>query len=444
MRVPELGIEGLAEGYARGALSPEDALQEYRARIEQLNSRFSAFLDLDLAHAAEAARQSAERWRKAAPLSPIDGVPIGVKANIAIEGLPWHAGIAAYRDRRAPRDAECVARLRAAGAVILGTLNMEEGALGGLTDNPWFGRTHNPWRIGFTAGGSSGGSAAAVAAGLCAAALGTDTLGSVRIPSAYCGVFGYKPARGTISNDGVIPLSSTFDQVGAHARSLEDCAALLSIISDQPVPAPMPSSAMNFALLDFSNQVDATGDVAEALANVSAKLQATGHRVQRVRLDYDFGKIRRRALMIVEREGAMQHAPTLQQNPNGFSPRIRDMLAWAAAQPAAKFEEARRMLAETATRITAQLAAFDALLLPTAPQTGFAFDTDPPANQADFTALANILNWPACAIPAGLSPDGLPLSIQVMARNDAMAFTAATTAIATILPIPLVLAEISH
>ncbi|MFV4677359.1 amidase family protein, partial [Mycobacterium tuberculosis] len=111
--------------------------------------------------------------------------------------------IEAYRHRIADRDAGCVAQLRAAGAVILGLTNMHEGAFGATTDNPWFGRTHNPWRHGTTAGGSSGGSAAAVAAGLCAGALGSDTLGSVRIPASFTGAYGHKPTQGLISADHV-------------------------------------------------------------------------------------------------------------------------------------------------------------------------------------------------------------------------------------------------
>ena len=130
---------------------------------------------------------------------PLAGVTVGVKANIAVRGLPWTAGMALHRNRVAERDAAVVAALRDAGAAILGMLNMEEAALGAKTDNPFFGVTQNPHRIGFTPGGSSGGSGAAVAAGLCDIALGTDTMGSVRIPASYCGVYGFKPAQSAVS-----------------------------------------------------------------------------------------------------------------------------------------------------------------------------------------------------------------------------------------------------
>ncbi|MGL4542967.1 MAG: amidase family protein, partial [Polymorphobacter sp.] len=133
---------------------------------------------------------------------PLAGLDIGIKANIAVKGLPWTAGMALHRDRIAGHDARAVADLRAAGATIIGMTNMEEAALGAKTDNPWFGATQNPHRIGFTPGGSSGGSGAAVAAGLCDAALGTDTMGSIRVPAAYCGIYGFKPANAAVSQDG--------------------------------------------------------------------------------------------------------------------------------------------------------------------------------------------------------------------------------------------------
>ena len=176
------------------------AADVYLGRIERLNSlwRTPSCSWIARARFAEAAASTA-RWAAGAPLSPLDGVAIGIKANIAVRGLPWHAGVAAYRERIAHEDADCVMALRKSGAVILGVLNMHEAALGATTDNIAFGRCHNPYRHDFTPGGSSGGSAAAVSGGLCAAALGTDTLGSVRIPAAYCGVFGHMPPRGRLS-----------------------------------------------------------------------------------------------------------------------------------------------------------------------------------------------------------------------------------------------------
>ncbi|MDP9102540.1 MAG: amidase, partial [Pseudomonadota bacterium] len=184
------GIAGLRALYADRAVTPVEATDAYLSRIRGLDGALGAFVHVDAEGAHAAAHASAERWRTGKALSPIDGAPIAVKANIAVRGFPWHAGIEAYRTRIAEEDAECIRALRAAGAVILGLTNMHEGAFGATTDNPTFGRTHNPWRHGTTAGGSSGGSGAAVAAGLCAGALGSDTLGSVRIPASFTGTYG--------------------------------------------------------------------------------------------------------------------------------------------------------------------------------------------------------------------------------------------------------------
>lgn len=156
------------------------------AAVEKLNERLNAFTDID---------RSASYAN-----GPLAGITVGVKANIAVRNMPWTAGMEALRNRIAGEDAAVVASLRGAGAAIIGMLNMEEAALGAKTDNPFFGATQNPHQAGYSPGGSSGGSGAAVAAGLCDVALGTDTMGSVRIPAAYCGVYGFKPAQSATSH----------------------------------------------------------------------------------------------------------------------------------------------------------------------------------------------------------------------------------------------------
>src|SRR5690606_37664441 len=152
------------------------------------------------------------------PLSPLDGVPVAVKDNVAISGLARPGAIVAYETQIAPADATVVSKLRAAGAVVTGMLNMDEGAFGTTTESPLYGRCRNPLRLDHSPGGSSGGSAAAVAAGLCVASLGTDTLGSVRIPASYCGIVGFKPSHGAIDAGGVLALPPTLDHVGVLAR----------------------------------------------------------------------------------------------------------------------------------------------------------------------------------------------------------------------------------
>ncbi len=156
---------------------------------------------------------------------------MAIKDNIDVAGVPTSNGFGGPPYRIPDTDSEVVRRLRAAGAIILGKLNMHEGALGSTSDNPHFGRVINPHRDGYSPGGSSGGSGAAVAAGLCCAALGTDTGGSVRIPAAWCGIVGLKPSYGLVSMRGVVPLSYRLDHVGPLTRTVEDAAVMLNALA---------------------------------------------------------------------------------------------------------------------------------------------------------------------------------------------------------------------
>jgi len=377
--------------------------ESYLERIANLNPALNAFLDLDAAAAG-------------------DGMTIGVKANIAVKGLPFHGGIGAYRERLAPADAACVAALRASGAVIMGILNMHEAGLGGSSDNPFFGPVRNPSWPGLSPGGSSGGGAAAVAAGLCEAALGTDTLGSVRIPAAYCGVFGHKPSQGLVSTQGVMPLSWTLDSVGVQAPTVDVCAAVMRLLA----PLPPPRRLGVCAVLEVAGQVELHPDVAAALAAAGERAQAMGLAVQSLRLpEYDFAALRRAGLLIAEVEAEVTHRARLAECPEGFSPELRRLLAWGAAQPAAKVEAAYARISAAGAQVRAALAGVDVLILPTTPQPAFAFGQAPPADQADLTALANIAGLAATAFPAGVAADGAPVSLQAMSANDTMALRAA-------------------
>ncbi len=354
----------------------------------------------------------------------LDGAPIGIKANIAVQGLPWHAGMGAYAGRIADADAACVAKLREAGAVVLGVLNMHEAGLGATNDNLVFGRCHNPYRHDFTPGGSSGGSAAAVAAGLCAAALGTDTLGSVRIPASYCGVFGHKPHHGLISTQGVTPLSRTLDDVGINARSAEDCRAIFEVLAqhggyEPPIPPPVQSPRL--AVIGLTGRAAADGAIAEALSRAADAARTAGAHVETIDPDWDWSLMRRASLAVVELEAHAEHAPMLALRPEGFSPRLRAMLDWAARQSPAKAEQVALTVADSAEHILQTLSAFDAVLTPTTSSTAFSFDDPAPDNQGDYTMLANICGLSATAFPAGMSDDGLPLSVQVMCPADAAA-----------------------
>jgi aspartyl-tRNA(Asn)/glutamyl-tRNA(Gln) amidotransferase subunit A len=212
----------LAERIRLGELSPREAVQASLERIEA-SSELNAFISVR----GEEALAEADR----APDGPLRGVPVAVKDVIDVAGARTTAASEILRENLAARDADAVARLRAAGAVIVGKLNTHEFAFGALTTSPHFGAARNPWDSDRVCGGSSGGSGAAVAAGLVTGTLGTDTAGSIRIPACFCGVTGLRPSTGLVSNRGVVPTSWRFDTVGPLARTAEDCSLLLEALA---------------------------------------------------------------------------------------------------------------------------------------------------------------------------------------------------------------------
>lgn len=329
---------------------------------------------------------------------PLAGVRVGVKSNIAVAGLPHTGGMAHLRHAIAPRDAAVVARLRAAGASITASLNMHEAALGATTDNVFYGRTHNPHRMGHTPGGSSGGSGAAVAAGLVDLALGTDTLGSIRIPAAYCGVYGLKPTHGAVSTDGLLWLDPALDCIGPLARDLDMIERAWAVIGNGGVNG------------DFSRLLlleDQAGVACEPAVRI-------GHKAARAALDLPATSIRLpdspTAIRLAALTGSVRCLiGALGPHRAEASAELRfilDALADAPANPG--------LLAAVKATLVDALGDDGVLLMPTAPQAAFAHGTRPPANQADFTALASIAGLPAIALPAGWRSDGLPVSVQLV------------------------------
>ncbi|MBI1188623.1 MAG: amidase [Alphaproteobacteria bacterium] len=412
-----LRFDALRSAFGAGDATPSDALGVCKAAIEAENPRLNAIVHADWTRAEQDAAASDVRWRAGAPLSLIDGAPIAVKANCAVEGLPWTAALKPLAARSAGADSEVVARLRAAGAVIVGVANMHEAALGATTDSPLYGRCINPLRDGYTPGGSSGGSAAAVAAGFCAGAIGTDTMGSVRVPSSYCGVVGFKPSRGRISTRGVIPLSTTLDHVGVHAASVADARGLYRLCAgvDQRSREDAAPAAFRVGVADWD--VALAPGVERAFARAIAALTAAGVAITAIDLrGAALARMRRRGLLICEAEFA---AAFPDMDAGALSAALAGMLAWAAKQHPAKLEEAYAEI-EAAERLAHDVfAQADVLLSPATPQTAFPHDAPAPENQADLTVLADFAGLPAVCLPMGEAEDGLPASLQVMAARGA-------------------------
>ncbi len=348
-----------------------------------------------------------------------------IKSNIAVAGLAHSAGMAGYANRIATHDAFCVSRLRQAGATIVGTVNMEEAALGATNNNPHFGKTHNPHQLGFTPGGSSGGSGAAVAAGMVRAALGSDTMGSCRIPAAYCGVVGFKPSFGRVSGDGLEPLSQRLDHVGLLATSVDDVATIFTVLdifdksfadarqytNDHVKSLSLPT----VAVLDDASCQGLTEAVRYAYLAAIAKLQTAGWQIVKRAVDQmKLARARRAGLLICEAELANSLASLLENNKAGTSAHLQSMIAFGAAKSAPKLAAAHLAIDDTALILRAQLDAVDAVLWPTAPQQAFSFDEPIPANQADFTCLANFTGAPAISLPLPMQAGALPIGLQIM------------------------------
>ncbi|MEM6908167.1 MAG: amidase [Pseudomonadota bacterium] len=362
-------------------------------RLDAANARLNAFTDFD----RDATFGD----------GPLAGLTVGVKANIALEGMPWHAGLAAFEARLAERDADAVALLRQAGAAIIGVLNMEEGALGAKTDNPHFGAVQNPHRIGFSPGGSSGGSGAAVAAGLCDVALGTDTMGSVRIPAAHCGVYGFKPATASVSQEGLEPADLTLDAIGPLARDLDTLERVSKAISGFGDDAIDGAGAV---LAEHGVEVESS--VAAAFQQALGALQA---HPKKVSLAHKQSRIRFAGFIQVSREMA-QHLRSV-----AMSDHLARLLTYGPKRSLTDLAQDKAIIAETREAVQAIVEREGFLIMPTVPNVAFPHSQPEPAAQADFTCLANIAGLPSISIPAGSNDHGLPIGVQLVGPAGAEA-----------------------
>jgi len=224
-------VTGCAAAFAAGEVSAVAATQAALARIAALDGSLNSHLHVDAQGALATAAQLDRDRAAGRALGPLSGVPISLKDNLAAIGMPMTAGSRMLHGYQPPFDATVTARLKAAGAVLIGKTNLDEFAMGSSSESSAFGCVHNPWDLNRVPGGSSGGSAAAVAAGLVAAALGTDTGGSIRQPAALCGIVGLKPTYGRVSRYGAVAYASSLDQIGPLTRTVRDAARLLQVIS---------------------------------------------------------------------------------------------------------------------------------------------------------------------------------------------------------------------
>ncbi len=416
--------------FARREASPVEVVEALLARIDTLNPALNAVVTVDAAGARIAARESEQRWRAGAALSPLDGVPITVKDSIPVRGMRASWGSRLYADYVPARDELPIARLRAAGVVILGKTNCPELTVQGYTDNALFGPTRNPWDLALTPGGSSGGAVAAVAAGLGPIAIGTDGGGSIRRPAGYTGLVGLKPSRGRVARcDGFPAVMADFEVIGPFTRTVADLVAVMGLISDPDPrdPASLVWAGGPFALPPLRRlSIRYTPNfgglpvepvIAASIAEVADMLSRLGHRVEQAEAPYDVESLNRVWPVLVQ-AGLASLLGGRAVAESGLTASIAEAAEAGRKLTAAAYVEAMEVVAQVKCRVAEFFAGTDLLLTPSAAAMPWpAQDIYPPTiaglpagprTHAVFTGFANAAGLPGITVPARPAPAGGP------------------------------------
>jgi aspartyl-tRNA(Asn)/glutamyl-tRNA(Gln) amidotransferase subunit A len=428
-----MSLADLARRLHGGELSPTEAVADCLERIERIDGFVNAYISVR----AEEALAEAEALGRSSERGPLWGVPLAVKDVIDVAGTRTTAASKILADNVAPRDATVVARLRRAGAVIVGKLNTHEFAYGAMTTSPHFGPCHNPWDKERICGGSSGGSGAAVAARLAAGTLGTDTGGSVRIPACFCGVTGLRPSTGRVSNRGAVPVSWTFDTVGPLARSAEDCALLLQVVAGvdpgdpTTVDAAVPRygdelaedvSGLRVGVLRDRFETGVDPRVSAAVAASVSELGRLGARLVDIRAPVlDHAGVAQQLIMLPE--AAAAHGDWLRERLPDYGSDVRARLLAGLLLPstaAATGQRARRWLYDEALKLFAQVDVLVAPAMPiVAPRIGEetveidGVQVPYRLSFIPFNSPWSFLGLPVASVPAGFV-DGLPVGLAIV------------------------------
>lgn len=416
-------IPEVAACFRRGDLSPVEVTERALARIQALNPILNAFITVTAEAALAAARQAEAELRAGLDRGLLHGIPVALKDLMDTAGVRTTCGSRILADHAPDRDAAVVAHLRRAGAVILGKTNLLEFAYGIV--HPDFGPTWNPYDPTRTAGGSSGGSAAAVAAGLCFAAVGTDTGGSIRIPAAYCGVAGFKPTFGLVSLDGIFPLSWSLDHAGPIARTAGDAGLLLDGLLDRPTRPVRAAGAkgLRLGILNahrLGREMEAP--VLAAFDAACAALAAAGAILSHVEIP-ELAAVDTGLHAIVAPEASVIHANWFAHRPQDYADLTRDQIEAGFGMAAVDYVRAQRHRQRLTAHFVDALTHVDAILSPTSP---WVAPLEDPAvlgeegmAEARRTAPANLTGLPALTVNCGFSPAGLPIGLQITTRPGA-------------------------
>jgi aspartyl-tRNA(Asn)/glutamyl-tRNA(Gln) amidotransferase subunit A len=436
--IHELGAADLSNAYRRRELSPVAIAETCLARIEALDAEINAFCHTDADYVRGAAEESERRWMESAPLSPLDGVPVAIKDLLLTHGWPTRRGsLTIDANGPWPDDAPAVARLREAGAILIGKTTTPEFGWKGTTDSPLTGITRNPWNLRKTPGGSSGGSGAALAARLAPLALGTDGGGSIRIPASFCGVFGLKPSFGRVPAWPLSPFG-TLAHVGPMSRTVTDCALLLNAIArpDSRDWHALPCDARDYtaALRDsmkgkriafsprlghvtrISSEIEmAVAGASRVFADLGAVVEDVdppgGDQMSTFRTLWWAGAAF--LLRDLPREKSELLDPGLRQiAESGATISLREHLSASAARGA--YGSAMRQFMEKYEFVltpSVATVAFDTGRLASLDEDGNAWISWTP-----FSFPFNLTQQPAASLPCGFTRDGLPIGLQIVGR----------------------------
>ncbi|OEO29185.1 amidase, partial [Devosia insulae DS-56] len=428
------GAVEIAEAVKSGATTARAVTEAALTRIERHNPMLGAFTDVTAERALEQAELVDSKIRNAMDPGPLAGVPFAVKNLYDIKGIPTRAGSKINRDNPpAARDATLVTRMEAAGAVLLGGLNMDEYAYGFTGENAHDGPSRNPHGLDRMTGGSSAGPAAAVAGGLVPLSLGSDTNGSIRVPASFCGLFGLKPTYGRLSRAHSFPFVSSLDHLGPFARSTRDLALAYDTMQGFDEADPAQTKRVNeltFARLKHpipGLRIAVAGDYFLGAPEVQAEVQkvAKALEVTKTVTLPDAQAARAAAFLITMAEGATLHLDRLRQRPDDFDPEVRDRLLAGTMLPAVWVERAQKLRRVFRDRVLKLFNGVDAILAPATPmkapllgqKTAMFGGVELPVrpNLGIFTQPISFIGLPVVTVPVWQDGEDLPLGVQVIA-----------------------------
>jgi Asp-tRNA(Asn)/Glu-tRNA(Gln) amidotransferase A subunit family amidase len=438
-----LSAASMAEQIQQKKLSPVDLIEAHLTRIQELNPKLNAFVQIDVEGARRQALLAEEAMRDGRELGVLHGVPLSIKSSIEVAGLRWEAGTKLRAGIRGVRDAPLVARLRQAGAIILGVTNAPELLMAWETDNLLYGRTNNPWDLARTPGGSSGGEAAAIAAGMSAGGVGSDGGGSIREPAHFSGICGLKPTPGRIPATGHFPASvgpfALLGVVGPLARNMDDLKILFEVMqgpddgdpSGAPVPLRWPAAddrkRIRVGYFEDDGRTPVTAETRAAVRTAAEALRRAGFQVEPFRPE-GLELARQLWWKLFGTAGGMMLGPMTKGREADLSPMLKEYCRGLAAQPSHTGQsllDTWIQRDEVRMQVFAQMRDYPVLLCPVASIPAFRHGerswqvegkTVQYLDAWSYTEWFNLLGAPAVAVPVGKSPEGLPIGVQIVAR----------------------------